>query len=72
MPASGEDRVIERLETRLKDARDLLATAERARDAAEPGSADYRRGVRAVGSSWMRVRRLEREVVAVRLAEVRR
>jgi len=69
--AAADDRSVARLPAQLTDARDQLAAAEQFRDRAEPGSADYLRWVRVASRSWMRVRRLERELEAVRLANAR-
>jgi len=61
-----------RLEDRLSEARQQLTAAEQARDAADPGSADFRKRVAVAGRRWLRVRQLERELEAVRLAQTRR
>jgi hypothetical protein len=66
--AIADDRSIARLEARLNKARAELASAEQLRDGAGVGSATHSRGTRAVDSAWMRVRRLERELEAVQLA----
>jgi hypothetical protein len=61
-----------RLEDRLSEARQQLTAAEQARDAAEAGSADFRKRVALAERRWLRVRQLERELEAVRLAQSRR
>jgi hypothetical protein len=70
--ATANDRSVLRLEGQLQGARNRLAEAEKAREPLESGSAEYMSRSRIVDRTWMRVRRLERELEAVRLARAGR